>query len=221
MFWLLIAALFLSGCAGQSDYYKAVLAIESAREESDKAKWQAVAAGMAKASPEGAAMAAMAIAMSKGGESVRAQIAAPRDGWDYFIQGLSAIGTLTQAVGGVIVPVRLAQESRKTNEAMYASNVAIEQVRGTTQATINGQTVAGLRDLGISAANAPRGSITNNTIGGNGVIGNGVYTGPVTTTTTNTNSFNPIMNSYNPITTNPTPRVCTTNATGVLNCQGG
>ena len=54
---------------------------------------------------------------------------------------------------------------------------------------------------------------TTNTIGGNGVIGNGTYN-PLTTTTT-------ITNSYNPITTNPTPRICTTSATGTLNCQGG
>ena len=222
MFGLLIAAFFIAGCASQGDYYKAILSIETAHADAEAAKWRAVEAGMAKASPEGAAMSAMAIALGgKGGESVRTQIAAPKDGWDYFVQGVSAIGSLTQAVGGFIVPIRLAQEQRKGNEAMYASNALIEQSRGATQTAINSQTVGALSSLGIAAANAPRGAITTtttntastttntNTLSGTGVIGNGLYA-PITTTTTS---------SYNPV--NPTARVCSTSSTGVLTCQGG
>ena len=220
---LIIVTLLISltGCATQSDYYKAVLAVEVARADAENAKWKAVEVGMSKATAEGAGMAALAIGLGKGaGEAQRVQITPPRDGWDYFIQGVQAFGTLTQAVGGVIVPVRLAQEARKGNEAMYASNALIEASRGATQTAINGQTVGALAGLGIAAANATRGAVTTttnntattNTLSGTGVLGNGTYTGPVTTTTSTTNSYNPA---------NPTPRVCSTTATGVLNCQGG
>ena len=223
MFGLLIAALFISGCATNDNYYLAVQAAQVAQANAEAAKWNAVSAGMAKASPEGASMAAMAIALGgKGSDAQHVQIAAPRDGWDYLIQGVAAFGTLTNAVGSIVTPIKLAQEARKGNEAMYSANVAIEQARGASASAISGQTVSALSALGISAANAPRGAITTtttnmastttNTLSGTGVLGNGLYA-PVTTTTTS--SYNPITN------TNPTARVCSTSSTGVLTCQGG
>ena len=219
MFGLLIAALFIGGCATNDNYYLAVQAAQVAQANAEAAKWNAVSAGMAKASPEGAGMAAMAIALGgKGSDAQRVQIAPPRDGWDYFVQGVAAFGTLTNAVGSIVTPIRLAQESRKTNEAMYAANVAIERARGASASAINGQTVSALSATAIAAATAPRGAVTTtnttNTLSGTGVLGNGTYS-PVTTTTTTTNSYNPITN------TNPTPRVCSTSSTGVLTCQGG
>lgn len=219
VFGLLIAAFFISGCASNDGYYKAVLAAQVAQADADNAKWRAVEAGMAKASPEAAGMAAMAIALGgKGSDAQRVQIAPPRDGWDIFLQGLTAFSTLTNVVGNAITPIRLAQEARKGNEVMYAANVAIEQARGASATAINGQTVSALSATAIAAATAPRGAVTttmiSNSLSGTGVLGNGTYTGPVTTTTSTTGS-------YNPVTTNPAPRVCTTSATGVLNCQGG
>lgn len=58
-------------------------------------------------------------------------------------------------------------------------------------------------------------SNTTNSLSGTGVLGSGTYTAPITTTTTT--DRHDVITNPNPV----NPRICTTNAAGVLTCQGG
>lgn len=140
---LLIAACALSGCATDEHYYKAYTLVELAKAETakeqataDAKRWDAVKAGLERATPETSAIAAQGIAFAMG--SNRQADHAPTilvqpESW--FDKGLRLATTLA-TVGQVAINFKQVTEQGKTARQISSDNVLIEGVRGQTMASV-------------------------------------------------------------------------------------